>query len=64
MIVSSRAALTGMFDEIAARWGGVDIVVNNAAITRDAPVMMRVEAWDEVVSGTPYASSLAPRRRV
>lgn len=36
--------------ETATRVGGLDVVVHNAAITRDQPlVRMPVEAWDEVM---------------
>jgi 3-oxoacyl-[acyl-carrier protein] reductase len=48
--VGDEAAVAAMFDEIAARLGGVDVVVSSAAVTRDGLVMlMRAEAWDEVV---------------
>jgi 3-oxoacyl-[acyl-carrier protein] reductase len=48
--VGDESAVTAMFEEIAARAGGVDIVVNNAAVTRDGLVMMmRAEVWDEVL---------------
>jgi 3-oxoacyl-[acyl-carrier protein] reductase len=36
--------------ETATRVGGLDVLVHNAAITRDQPlVRMPVEAWDEVI---------------
>ena len=49
--VADTAAVTAMFAELGERLGGVDVVVNNAAITRDGYVMlMPLEAWDEVVA--------------
>jgi 3-oxoacyl-[acyl-carrier protein] reductase len=44
-------AVEAMFRRIVEEIGGVDILVNNAAITRDGHVMMmRMEAWREVLA--------------
>jgi len=49
--VGDTAAVTAMFAQLGERWGGADIVVNNAAVTRDGYAMlMPVEAWDEVMA--------------
>jgi 3-oxoacyl-[acyl-carrier protein] reductase len=49
--VGDEQAVVRLFDDLRARWGGVDIVVNNAAITRDGYLMlMPVDAWDDVIS--------------
>ena len=49
--VADTHAVDAMFAEIGDRWGGVDIVVNNAAVTRDGFVMlMPLDAWDEVMA--------------
>ena len=49
--VADAKAVTRMFDETrAALGGGVEILVNNAAVTHDALLMMLPEdAWDRVV---------------
>src|SRR5262245_34570273 len=40
-----------VIDDLAAVWGGVDILVNNAAIFRSHPtVLTDEEDWDEVMS--------------
>lgn len=49
--VSSREEVTKMFDDIEARFGSsVDILINNAGITKDA-LMLRMtdEAFDKVI---------------
>jgi len=48
--VSDEAAITAVVKEIIKESGGLDIVVNNAGITRDG-LMARMpgEAWDEVL---------------
>jgi 3-oxoacyl-[acyl-carrier protein] reductase len=56
-----------MFDAIAARFGGLDIVVNNAAILRDRSVKkMSPEEWQQVIdtnlTGVFNVSRLAAER--
>ncbi len=49
--VADPAQVEAMFASLKARWDGVDIVVNNAAISRDGFVMLTSPAtWDEVVA--------------
>ncbi len=65
--VRDTAALTVMFDAIAARFGGIDIVVNNAAILRDRSVKkMSSEDWQRVIdtnlTGVFNVSKLAAER--
>jgi 3-oxoacyl-[acyl-carrier protein] reductase len=49
--VADRVQVDAMFEHLRARWDGVDIVVNNAAVTHDGFVMlMTPEAWDEVIA--------------
>jgi len=49
--VSSRAGVQGLFDDVIERCGGVDVLVNNAGITRDTLLMrMSEEDWDRVLS--------------
>ncbi len=48
--VGDPDSVTAMFAMIGERLGSVEILVNNAGITRDALVLrMGVEAWDEVI---------------
>ncbi|MBI4517703.1 MAG: 3-oxoacyl-ACP reductase FabG [Deltaproteobacteria bacterium] len=48
--VGDAAAIDAMFAQLGER-GGVDILVNNAAVTRDGFVMMMApQAWDEVMA--------------
>jgi len=49
--VADAAAVATMFEQLKQRWGGVDILVNNAAVTHDAYLMMLPEgAWDTVLN--------------
>jgi len=49
--VGDAEAVAKLFARLTERWGGVDIVVNNAAVVRDGYVMMMpLDAWDEVVA--------------
>jgi len=48
--VGDPAAVDAMFDTIKRELGGLDILVNNAAITQDSLVMlMRPDAWRDVL---------------
>ncbi|RME90440.1 MAG: SDR family oxidoreductase [Verrucomicrobia bacterium] len=48
--VTSAAGVAAAFAEVERRWGGVDVLVNNAGVTRDGPVWsMRPEDWDAVI---------------
>ncbi|MGQ9732014.1 MAG: 3-oxoacyl-[acyl-carrier-protein] reductase [Candidatus Zipacnadales bacterium] len=49
--VSNLAAMEQMVEEALEQWGTVDIMVNNAGITRDALlVRMSEEQWDVVIT--------------
>ena len=40
-----------VFGKIAEELGGIDVLVNNAGITRDTLVMsMKADAWDDVIA--------------
>jgi len=56
--ISDRAAVNGMFDAIQGRWGRLDLLVNNAGISRECllPRMAETE-WDEVMC-TDFAGAL------
>lgn len=48
--VSDEVAVARMIDECLGRWGHLDLLVNNAGITADAPMMrMREEQWRAVI---------------
>jgi 3-oxoacyl-[acyl-carrier protein] reductase len=49
--VADEAAVTGTVDQVVAEFGGLDIYVNNAGITRDASLKkMTVDDFDTVVT--------------
>ena len=49
--VTDSAAVTGLFDKIIEEWEKIDIVVNNAGITRDTLLpRMSDEEWDDVIA--------------
>jgi len=48
--VGSADAVTSMFQHVGDRLGPVDVLVNNAGITRDALLLrMNADTWDEVI---------------
>jgi 3-oxoacyl-[acyl-carrier protein] reductase len=48
--VGSLREVEMMVDEIFGRWGRIDVLINNAGITRDGLMMRYGEAdWDEVI---------------
>ncbi len=49
--VSSSESVKAMFEEVVKGFGGVDILINNAGITRDSLVLrMKEEDWDAVLN--------------
>ena len=61
--VADAAQVEAMFAHLKARWDGVDIVVNNAAVTRDGFVMlMAPEAWDDVLAVNLRGAFLCARQ--
>lgn len=48
--VGKREDIEAMFKEVTAKWGRVDVLVNNAGITRDTLMMrMKPEMWQDVI---------------
>jgi 3-oxoacyl-[acyl-carrier protein] reductase len=48
--VSKQESVRSMFDTVTEKLGGLNILVNNAGITRDALVLrMKEEDWDSVI---------------
>ncbi|HVN76766.1 MAG TPA: 3-oxoacyl-ACP reductase FabG [Thermoanaerobaculaceae bacterium] len=58
--VADAASVAAATDAVAAKWGGIDVLVNNAGIVRDAQLVkykdgavvstMTDEAWDSVIN--------------
>ncbi len=49
--VSDSAAVSMLVEDLAEKWGGLDIVVNNAGITKDTLIpRMSDEDWDAVIA--------------
>lgn len=50
LVGSKPDAIASMFEQIVAAYGTVDVLINNAGITRDTLVMrMKPEQWQEVI---------------
>jgi 3-oxoacyl-[acyl-carrier protein] reductase len=54
-----------MFDAAVKKWGQVDVLVNNAGITRDALVLtMKPDQWNDVINtnltGVFFATQVRP----
>lgn len=49
--VTDSAAVSKLVEELAEKWGAIDIVVNNAGITKDTLIpRMEDDAWDAVIA--------------
>jgi 3-oxoacyl-[acyl-carrier protein] reductase len=60
--VAEEAAVGGMFDEVKQRLGPVEILVNNAGITRDGLIMrMSAADWDAVIAADLRSAFLCSR---
>lgn len=63
--VADAAAVGALFAQLKQQWGGVDILVNNAAITHDGFLMLLSEnAWDEVLDTNLRGAFLCARQAV
>ena len=48
--ITDRAAVDGMVAQVSETWHRLDILINNAGITRDATLVKMTEAqWDQVI---------------
>lgn len=49
--VSDQASLDGVLDQIKQEFGEIDILINNAGITRDNLLMrMKEQEWDDIIN--------------
>jgi 3-oxoacyl-[acyl-carrier protein] reductase len=49
--VTNSAAVSKLIEDLAEKWGGIDIVVNNAGITKDTLIpRMADDDWDSVIA--------------
>ncbi|HYD48814.1 MAG TPA: 3-oxoacyl-ACP reductase family protein [Terriglobales bacterium] len=63
--IGAADQIGAMFDALKREWGGIDILVNNAAVTRDGFVMLMSEAaWDQVIGVNLRGAYLCSRRAV
>jgi len=63
--VADAQAVAAMFDHLKQRWGGIDILINNAAVTHDGFLMMLSEsAWDSVLATNLRGAFLCARQAV
>ncbi|MDX2166195.1 MAG: 3-oxoacyl-ACP reductase family protein [Deltaproteobacteria bacterium] len=61
--VADAAQVEALFGTLRERWEGVDIVVNNAAVTRDGLAMLlSPAAWDEVIAVNLRGAFLCARQ--
>jgi 3-oxoacyl-[acyl-carrier protein] reductase len=60
--VGDAEAVAAMFDQVSAEFGPVEILVNNAGITRDG-LMLRMDekSWDEVIATNLRSAYLCSR---
>ncbi len=61
--IADADAVTALFQRVTDRFGGVDIVINNAAVIHDGYVMMMTPAaWDEVIAVNLRGAFLCARQ--
>ena len=61
--VADAAQVEAMFAHLRTRWDGVDILVNNAAVTRDGfAMLLSPEHWDEVLAVNLRGAFLCARQ--
>lgn len=49
--VTDSASVSKLVEDLAEKWGGIDIVVNNAGITKDTLIpRMEDDMWDQVIA--------------
>ena len=60
-----EAAILRAFDTIRSRWGGVDVLINNAGLGRKAPLSSgSTEAWREMLEVNVLALCICTREAV
>ncbi len=63
--VSEEAAVTGLFDEAARLFGGINIVVANSGLQKDAPSAdMTLEDWNRVIGVNLTGQFLTAREAI
>jgi len=63
--VADSQAIGAMFDHLKRCWGGIDILVNNAAATHDGYLMMLSDsAWDDVLATNLRGAFVCARHAV
>jgi 3-oxoacyl-[acyl-carrier protein] reductase len=61
--VAESSAIAAMFEHLKRQWGGIDILVNNAAVTHDGYLMMLSEdGWDGVLQANLRGAFLCARQ--